>query len=129
MAALARNDLDAAHAAYAEALADRPDDTEAKQGLARVGLLRRVYAADPVTVRQAAAYRPSDVAAQCLAADLDLAGGSVDDAFGRLIDTVRVTAGADRDAVRENLLELFLVTGPTDPRVDVARRALAGALF
>jgi putative thioredoxin len=127
--ALVRGDLDGAQAAYAEALDRQPGDPEAEQGLARVALLRRVYAADPVTVRQDAADRPSDVAAQCLAADLDAAGGSMEDAFRRLVDTVRITAGADRDAAREHLLSLFLVAEPGDPRVAAARRALAGALF
>jgi putative thioredoxin len=127
--ALARNDLDGAEAAYTAALSRRPGDPEAEQGLARVALLRRVYEADPATVRQAAAERPDDVAAQCLAADLDAVGGSLEDAFRRLIDTVRITAGADRDAAREHLLKLFLIAGPGDPRVAAARRALASALF
>ncbi|HEX3829920.1 MAG TPA: tetratricopeptide repeat protein [Sporichthyaceae bacterium] len=127
--ALARNDLDGAQAAYAEALNRQPGDPEAEQGLARVALLRRVYVADPATVRRAAAERPADVAVQCLAADLDTVGGSVEEAFRRLIDTVRITSGADRDAAREHLLQLFLIAGPDDPRVAAARRALASALF
>jgi putative thioredoxin len=127
--ALVRGDLDAAHAGYREALNGQPGDPEAEQGLARVELLRRAYAADPVTVRQNAADRPADVAAQCLAADLDAAGGAVEEAFKRLVDTVRITAGDDRNAAREHLLKLFLVAGPDDPRVAAARRALASALF
>ena len=47
--------------------------------------------------------------AQIAAADLDLVGGHVEDAFGRLVDTVRRTAGDDRDAARLRLLELFEV--------------------
>ena len=127
--ALVRGDLDGAQAAYVEALSVHPGDPEAEQGLARVALLRRVYAADPVAVRQAAAERPSDVTAQCSAADLDAVGGEIEEAFRRLVDTVRITAGAEREAVREHLLGLFVVAGPGDPRVAVARRALAGALF
>jgi putative thioredoxin len=127
--ALARNDLDGAEAAYAEALARQPGDPEAEQGLARVALLRRVYDADPAAVRRAAAERPADVAVQCLAADLDTVGGLVEEAFRRLIDTVRITSGGDRDAAREHLLQLFLIAGPGDPRVAAARRALASALF
>lgn len=129
MEALARGDLDAAEAAYRDALDRQPGDPEAEQGLARVALLRRVYDADPVTVRQNAAANATDVAAQCLAADLDVAGGAVEEGFARLIETVRMTGGADRDAAREHLLGLFLVAGPNDPRVAKARRALAGALF
>ncbi len=127
--ALARGDLDGAEAAYRDALDRQPGDPEAEQGLARVGLLRRVYAADPATVRSNAEANLSDVAAQCLAADLDVAGGSVEEGFKRLIETVRMTGGDDRDAAREHLLGLFLVAGPNDPRVAAARRALAGALF
>ncbi|MGQ0845842.1 MAG: tetratricopeptide repeat protein [Sporichthyaceae bacterium] len=126
--ALANGDLDGAEAAYREALERQPGDPEAEQGLARVAMLRRVYGADPVTVRQAA-QNATDVAAQCLAADLDIAGGAVEEGFKRLVETVRITGGADRDAAREHLLGLFLVAGPNDPRVAAARRALAGALF
>ncbi|MDX6362303.1 MAG: putative thioredoxin, partial [Streptomyces sp.] len=63
------------------------------------------------------------------AADLDLVGGHVEDAFGRLIDAVGRTVGDDRDAARVRLLELFEVVGGDDPRVTAARRALARALF
>ena len=84
---------------------------------------------DPQQVRKDAAERPKDAEAQIAAADLDLVGGHVEDAFGRLIDTVARTAGDDRDAVRLRLLELFEVVGPEDPRVAAARRALARALF
>jgi putative thioredoxin len=56
-------------------------------------------------------------------------GGHVEDAFGRLVDTVRRTAGDDRDTARLRLLELFEVVGPEDPRVAAARTALARVLF
>jgi putative thioredoxin len=69
------------------------------------------------------------VAAQIAAADLDLVGGHVEDAFGRLVDTVKVTAGEDRDAARVRLLELFEVVGSDDPRVTTGRAALARVLF
>jgi putative thioredoxin len=80
-------------------------------------------------VRAAAADNPRDPQAQIDAADVDLAGGHVEDAFARLVDTVRVTAGDDRNRVREHLLELFEVVGSHDPRVVKARQALASALF
>jgi putative thioredoxin len=79
-------------------------------------------------VRTEAAEKPGDAAAQIAAADLDLVGGHVEDAFGRLIDTVARTAGDERDAARLRLVELFEVVGPDDPRVTAARRALARAL-
>ncbi|MEU3899546.1 tetratricopeptide repeat protein [Streptomyces sp. NPDC045251] len=127
--ALDAGDLDGAVQAYKNVLAADPGNTEAKLGLAQAELLQRVQNADPQQVRQDAADKPGDAQAQIAAADLDLVGGHVEDAFGRLIDTVRVTAGDDRDAVRLRLLELFEVVGADDPRVAAARRALARALF
>ncbi|MFC5659318.1 tetratricopeptide repeat protein [Streptomyces nogalater] len=127
--ALDAGDLDGAVRAYQNVLADDPAHPEAKLGLAQAELLRRVQGMDPQKVRQEAADRPKDAEAQIAAADLDLVGGHVEDAFGRLIETVQRTAGDDRDAVRRRLLELFEVVGQEDPRVVGARRALARALF
>ncbi|MEU0677132.1 tetratricopeptide repeat protein [Streptomyces sp. NPDC006172] len=127
--ALDAGDLGGAVRAYQNVLADDPGNTEAKLGLAQAELLQRVQGMDPQAVRKEAAEKPQDASAQIAAADLDLVGGHVDDAFGRLIDTVRRTAGDERDAVRLRLLELFEVVGPEDPRVATARRALARALF
>ncbi|MEU3663153.1 tetratricopeptide repeat protein [Streptomyces sp. NPDC032940] len=127
--ALDAGDLAGAVRAYKNVLSDDPGNTEARLGLAQAELLQRVQDADPQRVRQDAADKPDDAQAQIAAADLDLVGGHVEDAFGRLIDTVRRTAGDDRDAVRVRLLELFEVVGADDPRVTAARRALARALF
>ncbi|MCX5086831.1 tetratricopeptide repeat protein [Streptomyces sp. NPDC056121] len=127
--ALDAGDLAGAVQAYKNVLNDDPANTEAKLGLAQAELLLRVQDLDPQKVRQDAADRPSDVAAQIAAADLDLVGGHVADAFGRLVDTVRVTAGEDRDAARVRLLELFEVVGADDPRVVTGRAALARVLF
>lgn len=129
VSALDSGDLDGAVQAYKNVLADDPGNLEAKLGLSQAQLLQRVQGADPQQVRDAAAQKPNDAAAQIAAADLDLVGGHVEDAFGRLIDTVKRTAGEDRDAVRLRLLELFEVVGADDPRVADARRALARALF
>ncbi|MET7318604.1 tetratricopeptide repeat protein [Streptomyces thermoviolaceus] len=127
--ALDAGDLGGAVQAYKNVLADDPANAEAKLGLAQAELLQRVRGMDVQKVRQEAAEKPGDVQAQIAAADLDLAGGHVEDAFGRLIDTVKRTAGEDRDAARLRLLELFEVVGAEDPRVTAARRALARALF
>ncbi|MFD4972054.1 tetratricopeptide repeat protein [Streptomyces sp. NPDC058424] len=127
--ALDAGDLGGAVQAYKNVLADDPGNPEAKLGLAQAELLQRVQDLDPQRVREEAAGKPADVQAQIAAADLDLVGGHVEDAFSRLIDTVRRTAGEDRDAVRLRLLELFEVVGAEDPRVAGARRALARALF
>ncbi|GAA2945552.1 tetratricopeptide repeat protein [Kitasatospora cinereorecta] len=128
-AALDANDFDGAVQAYRSVLADDPVNTEAKLGLAQAELLGRVAGLDPQQVRKDAAENPADPAAQMGAADLDLVGGHVEDAFGRLVETVRRNFGDDRDAVRVRLLELFEVIGPEDPRVTAARTALARVLF
>ncbi|MFC8424265.1 tetratricopeptide repeat protein [Streptomyces sp. NPDC057236] len=127
--ALDGGDLAGAVQAYKNVLADDPTNPEATLGLAQAELLQRVQGLDPQQVRKEAAEKPGDAAAQIAAADLDLVGGHVEDAFGRLIETVGRTAGDDRNAVRVRLLELFEVVGADDPRVVAARRALARALF
>jgi putative thioredoxin len=127
--AIERDDLPAAKAAYELALVQDPADDLARAGLAQVSLLLRTQGADPQQARAAAAAAPSDPRAQLLVADIDLLGGHVEDAFARLVDTVRVTSGEDRELVRAHLVELFEVVGPTDPRVVSARRALTSALF
>ncbi|OKK15730.1 thioredoxin [Streptomyces sp. CB02488] len=127
--ALDANDFAGAVQAYKNVLSDEPANSEAKLGLAQAELLARVQKADPQQVRKDAAENPADVPAQLAAADLDLVGGHVEDAFGRLVETVRRTFGDDRDQVRVRLLELFEVIGPDDPRVGAARTALARVLF
>ena len=127
--AIERDDLPAAQAAYQQALAQNPADDLARAGLAQVGLLIRTQGTDPQAARAAAAAAPSDPRAQMLVADLDLLGGHIEDAFSRLVDTVRVTSGEDRELARAHLVELFEVVGSSDPRVASARRALTSALF
>jgi putative thioredoxin len=127
--AIESGDLDAAAAAYREALAQSPADTDAKLGLAQVGLLQRTTGVDLQAARAAAAADPTDVDAQIVVADLDLLGGHVEDAFVRLVDTVRITADADRNKAREHLVELFEVIGTGDERVVKARKSLMSALF
>ena len=127
--ALARGDVDAARAAY-QGLVDRnPADALAKTALARVDLIARARGHDQQAVRRDAAERPDDVEAQAAAADLDMLTGHVEDAFARLIDTVRRTGGDEREQARARLLSLFEVVDPDDPRLAKARRDLANALF
>ncbi|WP_326738827.1 tetratricopeptide repeat protein [Streptomyces sp. NBC_01022] len=127
--ALDANDFAGSVQAYKNVLSDDPANSEAKLGLAQAELLGRVQKMDPQQVRKNAAENPGDADAQIAAADLDLVGGHVEDAFGRLVETVRRNFGDDRDRVRVRLLELFEVIGPDDPRVGAARTALARVLF
>jgi putative thioredoxin len=127
--ALAAGDVDAAVAEYQKLVDANPADVEAAGGLAMAKVMQRTVDVDPQAVRTAAAERPDDVAAQTLAADLDMLGGHVEDAFGRLIDLVRRTSDAERDAARTHLLGLFAAVGNDDPRVLRARQNLANALF
>ncbi len=127
--AIEADDLEAAADAYEAALRENPRDDLARAGRAQVGLLRRTRDLDLAATREAAAARPQDVAAQLAVADLDLAGGKVEDAFGRLLDVIRILPAAEKDAVRARLLDLFEIVGAEDERVVRARRALANALY
>lgn len=127
--AYARGDFDTAITEYEAMLAQAPGDAEVAERLAATKLYARVAGADLQASRQAAADAPDDLDAQILVADLDVTGGHVEDAFLRLIDLVKRTREEDRERVREHLLELFSVVGLTDPRVGLARRSLAAALF
>ena len=127
--AIERGDLDAAAAAYRSLLADSPGDADAQAGLGQVELLARTQGLDEATARAAADAAPDDVAAQTTVADLDLLTGDVDAALGRLVELVRRTGGADRDAARAHLVGLFELVGNQDDRVLKARTALANALF
>ena len=114
--------------AYEKALAENPRDAEARAGLGQVRLLDRVQGVDLQAARAAAAAAPADVGAQLTVADLDLAGGHVEDAFARLLDLFAQLPD-ERPAVRERLLELFALVGDADPRVIAARGRLASLLF
>ncbi|MFJ2204968.1 tetratricopeptide repeat protein [Streptomyces microflavus] len=127
--ALDANDFGGAVQAYKNVLTDDPANPEAKLGLAQAELLARVQTMDPQAVRKDAADNPGDVDAQVAAADLDLVGGHVEDAFSRLVEAVRRNTGDERNTARLRLLELFEVIGPDDPRVTAARTALARVLF
>jgi putative thioredoxin len=127
--AIERDDLDAAAAAYTTAIKQDPKDGLAVAGLAQVKLLQRTRDADLATVRAAAADAPSDVDAQLAVADLDLLGGKVDDALGRLLDLLPAADADAKEKLRVRLLDYFEVVGPTDPRVGKARQRLAISLY
>lgn len=127
--AVAAGDYAAAAAAYDEALAQNPRDDDALTGLNRVHLLQRVDGVDAPAARAAAAAARDDVDAQLLVADIDLAGGHVEDAFVRLLDVFAAADGDARAVVRTRLLDLFATVGESDPRVVSARRRLTSLLF
>ena len=127
-AALERGDLAAAEAAYQAILAEEPDHPDAELALRQVQLFRRAEEAGPNALAEADAA-PDDVTAQTRAADFLLGTGQIDEAFGRMLDVVRRTAGEDRDQARQHLVGLFEVIGDQDPRVMAARRQLSLALF
>ncbi|MEV4735274.1 MULTISPECIES: tetratricopeptide repeat protein [unclassified Microbacterium] len=127
--AIERGDYAAAITAYEKALAENPRDEDAIAGLGQVRLLDRVQNLDLQDARAAAAAGPLDVRAQFDVADLDLAGGHVDDAFGRLLDLFAQLPSDERAPVRERLVELFGLIGAADPRVVTARNRLSSLLF
>ncbi|MFI1378638.1 tetratricopeptide repeat protein [Embleya sp. NPDC020886] len=127
--ALETGDLDGAAQAFRNVLSDHPAHAEAKLGLINTELLLRTQGVDADKARADAAERADDVAAQTLAADLDILDGRADEAFARLVETVRRTSGEDRNTARLHLLDLFEIVGADDPRVPKARMALAGVLF
>ncbi|MGG5258376.1 co-chaperone YbbN [Phycicoccus avicenniae] len=127
--AIERGDLAAAATAYEQALAANEKDEDARLGLAQVRLMQRTEGVDLTAARAAAAADPADVEAAVVVADLDVLGGHVEDAFARLLDLVRTSAGEERERARTHLLELFAVVGAQDERVRKGRTALMSALF
>ena len=121
--AIEAGDWQAAASAYQAVLLATPNDVDAQAGLAMVGLYGRTESA---VLNPAAAV--NDVNAQMDLADADVLEGNWESAFGRLVASIKVTAGDDRALVRTRLLELFLIAGD-EPAVVPARAALASALF
>lgn len=127
--ALSRGDFDTAESLFKTALAASPADEEAKFGLARAGLGRRLIDADPQQLIATADANPNDTEAAKAAADAEIVGGNPSSAFNRLISLIRVSAGDEKEALRLRVLELFEVLGADDPAVTKARTALMRALF
>jgi len=100
-----------------------------KSWLAQVNLIRRVNTYDQAAVRRAAAASPGDVDAQLKVADIELATGRSEEAFDRLLGTVKRTSGDERNKARLHLLDLFEIFPPDDPQVKRARSRLTALLF
>lgn len=124
--ALEAGDWDAALAAYQQVLSATPNDPIAKIGILNVALLKRT---DGIDLTNAVSNPDSSVESQFLAADAQFLMNDLAGAFTRLIELVKVTSGKDREQVRDRLVELFDIIGPTDPAVVKARTQLANALF
>ena len=128
--AIERGDLDAAAAAYQQALKQNPADADAELGLAQVGLMQRTEGADLQAARAAAAEQPTDVAAQTPGRRPRRPRWS---RRGRVPAAHRPGAGhqpatsASRPGTTS--LQLFAVVGSHDERVRKARTALMSALF
>ncbi|MDQ0849640.1 putative thioredoxin [Arthrobacter sp. B3I9] len=130
--AIESGDYATAAAAYRQALLEMPADAEAKAGLAQVELMGRLQAlsaADTEALRHLAAEEPDNLEAQLGVADLDVAGGHVEDGLGRIVAFIGRNFGPERETARVRLLELFDVVGAADDRVAKARQNLARVLF
>jgi putative thioredoxin len=130
--AIEAGDYEAAAVAYRQALLEMPADADAKAGLAQVELMARLQplsAQDSEAVRTRAAEEPDNLDAQLSVADLDVAGGHVEDALNRVVSFIGRNFGPERETARVRLLELFDVVGAHDDRVAKARQALARVLF
>lgn len=127
--ALAKGDFDTAENLFKAALANSPADEEAKFGLARAGLGRRLIDQEPDDLIAAADADPKNVDAAKAAADAEVVSGNAGSAFNRLISLIRTTAGDEKESLRLRVLDLFEVLGADDPAVTKARTALMRALF
>jgi len=127
-AALEQGDFAGAVAEFDRLLSVDPNDVEAKAGRAQAGLFARAGAVDPQQALAAAATS-DDLDTLLAAADAELLLGQAEAAFARLVGLIRSRAGAERNAARVRLLELFETLGNTDERVLKGRRDLMAALF
>lgn len=126
--AIDEGDFDKAAAAYQAIIDAEPKNTDAVAALRQVKFLARVQNVAPDAVEVADAD-PANVQARIDAADAEMAGQQPEQAFARLIDGIKISAGDDRTALRTRLLELFELFDAADPLVVSARRKLASALY
>lgn len=127
--ALAAGDFAGAVKEFDALLATTPGDLEVLAGRAQAALLARSADFDGATIMAAAAAKPSDLAAQLDAADLETIQGSYEAAFDRLLGLAAEAGQEERETIRIRLLELFEVAGRMSPEVLKARRRLSTVLF
>jgi len=106
-----------------------PSNPYAKLGLAHTQLQIRIINLDPAQTITAANSDPLSIENALSAADMEVATGSVEPAFIRLLALIKTSSGDERSRVKDRLLELFSLVDPADPRVIKARADLANALF
>jgi putative thioredoxin len=129
LAALEAGELLKAEEAYKRFVARKPQDPYAKLGLAHTQLQLRIEGLDPANVIATANANPLDIQAALQCADIEVATGTVEPAFLRLLTLVKSSSGDERTIVKNHLLDLFSLVDPADPRVIKARAELANALF
>lgn len=128
--ALERGDLEAAAAAFEKAGIENPRADEPRAALAQVRLMQRVAENDPAAALAAAeGAQDDDLAAQLAAADAELVSGRPREALERVLRTVTVTFGDERETARQRLVDLFDVVGSHEPMVADVRRRLATVLY
>ncbi|WP_293954427.1 tetratricopeptide repeat protein [uncultured Corynebacterium sp.] len=128
--ALNNSDFDGAVTIYEQMLAEDPKNAEIKQARDAAVLLGRMGSLpdDTDVVAEADADRTSPEKAFA-AADAEIVSGNPEGAFDRLIALLTRTAGKEKDAVKDRLIELYGLFDPIDPRVLEARRKMASALY
>lgn len=128
--ALNNSDFDGAITLYEQILAEDPMNAEIKQARDAAVLLGRMGSLpDDADVVAEADADPADAEKAFAAADAEIVSGNPEGAFDRLISLLLRTAGKEKDAVKDRLIELYGLFDPIDPRVLEARRKMASALY
>src|SRR5699024_2820583 len=116
--ALNRGAIDETIAGYESILQQEPNNAGAKQARDTEELLGRLATVDPsVDVVAAADADPTNVDLAYTAADAAVVAGDPEAAFDRLIALLTISAGDQKNQVKERLLELFGMFETADPRV------------
>ncbi|MFD0705478.1 tetratricopeptide repeat protein [Alloscardovia venturai] len=114
--------------AYTKLVEHNPHDAIAARERAKCLLLARNGSSDVRVIRATAADNPDDVEAQLNVADIDMIGGQIQDAFGRLLDFIPGHRD-DMQQIRERLVEYFAIPEPNDPRLRAARQKLMTLMY
>lgn len=129
LSALESGDFSGAAMAYRNWLQRKPDEQMAKIGLAQCELMLRIAGLEPSETITQANSEPDNVAKQIMASDVEIAQGEVKNAFARLLNVVKNSAGEDKKKAKDHLLALFQLVDPAEPELIRARAELASALF